>query len=160
MRCSETSVNQLMSSPPELIDPYNIARWRTRPCPRSFHVHRSFKANVTIIDSKIAIGEATATARPVWSTNVNRAPWLTPRPMTPTRRHFWNRRVIVAGRMTGRGKPSEESISGGSSAAGILALLDRVRGVRTRQQYHALAGNPSRASAVDYGASGAFPSVS
>src|SRR5215216_6887260 len=154
MRCSETSVNQLMSSPPELIDPYNIARCRTRPCPRSFHVHRSFKANVTIIDSKIAIGEATATARPVWSTNVNRAPWLTPRPMAPTRRNFWNRRVIVPVRTTERGKPSEESISGGPSAGGFQPLLHvgRVRGIRTWLQYHDPAGNPKRASANAHGA--------
>src|SRR5215212_11946961 len=138
-----------MSNPPELIDPYSNARRRTRPCPRSCHVHRSFKMNVTIIDRKIAIGDAATTARLTWSTNPKRAPWLTPRPTAPTRRNFWNRRVTVADRMTGRGKPSEESISGGPSTGGIRALLDRVRGVRTLQQYHALAGNPPRASAVD-----------
>ena len=48
--------------------------------PRSCHVHRSFKANVTIIDRKIAIGDARTTARPARSTNAKRTPWLTPRP--------------------------------------------------------------------------------
>src|SRR5687767_2182397 len=80
--------------------------------------------------------------------------------MAPTRRNFWNRRVIVAGRTTGRDKPSEESISGSPSAGGYRAPFDRVRGARTRQQYHDLAGNPWRPSAVDYGASGTFPSAS
>src|SRR5688500_5558987 len=79
--------------------------------------------------------------------------------MAPTRRNFWNRRVIVAGRTTGRDKPSEESISGGPSAGGYRAPFDRVRGARTRQQYHDLPGNPWRPSAVDYGASGTFPSA-
>src|SRR5918994_3506443 len=133
-----------MSSPPELIDPYSIARCTMRPCPRSCHVHLSFKMNVTIIDRKIAIGDAMATARLAWSTNAKRTHWLTPRPTAPTRRNFWNRRVIAAGRMTGRGKPSEESISGGPSAGGFQAPFDRVRGARTRQQYHDLAGDPSR----------------
>src|SRR5215210_3056302 len=73
--------------------------------------------------------------------------------MAPTRRNFWNRRVIVADRTTERGKPSEESISGGPSAGGFQPLLhvDRVRGIRTRQQYHDLAGNPRRSSATAYG---------
>src|SRR5215208_1832730 len=62
--------------------------------------------------------------------------------------------------MTGRGKPSEESISGGPSAGGIQALRDRVRGIRTQQQYHGLAGNPLPASPVCYGASKEFPSAS
>src|SRR5215213_1887081 len=151
-----------MTSPPELIDPYSNARCRMWPCPRSCHVHRSFKMNVTIIDRKIAIGDAATTARLAWSTNPKRAPWLTPRPIAPTRRNFWNRRVTVAGRTTERGKPSEESISGGPSAGRLQPLLhvDRIQGARTRLQYHDLAGNLLRASATAYGETGTFSTVS
>src|SRR5215213_11264500 len=82
--------------------------------------------------------------------------------MAPTRRNFWNRRVIAAGRTTERGTPSEKSISGGPSAGEFQPLLhvDRIRGVRTRQQYHDLAGNPTRASAKGYGETGTASTAS
>src|SRR3954470_7686585 len=73
--------------------------------------------------------------------------------MAPTRRNFWNRRVTVAGLTTERGRPSEESISGGPSTGGFQSLLqfDYVRRIRTRQQYHDLADNPMPAGANPYG---------